>query len=117
MVPYSPSMPGTQTPQNRQLTVVILGSPIRSGTSVEIHILGVHEQASSSGLISTIIASRDENLTLADLESDKSGALAVIEAGLVQLSGQGSRSLGFRSVNTAMRTIEQSRQACARNNC
>lgn len=103
------SIPKTRTPQNKPLAAMIIGTPLASGRNVELNVLGVHEQASQRGLISTIIASTDPVASLESLEAENSGALAVIEAGLVQLNGPNSRSLGFRSSEKAKATIERSR--------
>lgn len=114
------SMPGTLTPQNRPLAVMILGDPAPSGAKLNIQLLGVHELASTRGLVSTIIAAREageETISLESLEVSNSGALAVIEAGLVQLGDPGSRSLGFRSVEKARATITRMRQACRQADC
>jgi hypothetical protein len=111
------SLPKTLTPQNRPLAVIVLGDPVPSGARIGIEILGVHELASSRGMVSTIIAARDSSLTLEALEQTRSGSLAVIEAGLVQLADPGSRSLGFRSVQRARQTIASARQACRRIRC
>ncbi|MBT4161473.1 MAG: hypothetical protein HOE54_09215, partial [Gammaproteobacteria bacterium] len=90
---------------------IILGSPLPAGDRVTIHILGVHEQVNRNGLISTIIATTDVEANFESLEKRFTGALGVIEAGLVQLQGSGSRSLGFRSEKQALQTIQRYRKS------
>jgi hypothetical protein len=99
--------PNTRNDQNETLKAVLLGNPLPPGERISIEILGVHEQISAKGLTSTVIVSTTPGQTLQTLEEQKSGALAVIEAGLVKLNGNHSRSLGFRSTERARQTIDQ----------
>ena len=98
------TFPKTRGPQDELLRAIVLGDPLPVGHRIRIRVLGIHEQVSSNGLLCTIIATTDLGQDLEALEKEHSGALAVIEAGLVQLNGANARSLGFRSARIAART-------------
>lgn len=100
---------GTRDANGNQLKAVVLGPPLEVNRMVPIKILGVLEQVGPNGLISTIIATVGPEDSLMDLETQRSGSLAVLEAGLVKLESGTSRSLGFQSAPYALNLIQQSR--------
>ena len=103
--------PNTRTPQNDSLHAVVLGDALPPGARAPIRVIGVHEQVSRNGLMSTIIAVSGSGSSLESIENEMPGSLAVIEAGLVKLYGENARSLGFRSVDAAHKTIASHRDA------
>ena len=100
---------GTQDTSGEPLKVVVLGPPLAVRKNVPIKILGVLEQAGPNGLIRTFIGTVGSEQSLVDLETQRSGSLPVLEAGLVKLTPGASRSLGFQSAAYALDLIKQAR--------
>ncbi len=105
------TFPNTRTPRNDALKALVLGAALPASNRVAVHILGVHEQVNEQGMLSTVIASTDSSTDLISLVQENPGALAVIEAGLLQLYGERGRSLGFRPAPVAVDTIASHRNA------
>ena len=101
--------PNTRTPQNETLQVLVLGNPLPNGFHIPVRVLGVHEQVSNDGLLSTVIATTLIGKNLQSVEEEKSGSLAVIEAGLTGRNGSKARSLGFRAPKVAGQRIDQAK--------
>ena len=97
-------------PNGQPLRAVVLGPAHLPATPVIISVLGLFEQAGPDGLISTVIATTGNEKNLADLETSRSGSVAVLEAGLVKIDQHQSRSLGFRSAEAAMTFINRHRR-------
>lgn len=92
---------------HRAMEVLVLGEPLNEGSTLTVDVLGSLEQVNNGELITTIIASTGDYQSLEHLEQEHLGALAVLEAGLIKLTGNSSRSLGYRSAEHAISIIRR----------
>ena len=89
------------------LSVLVLGEPRPPGERVVVDILGVLEQVKGGELSYTVITSTGDYSNLMDIEESVSGALMMLETGLIKLQSPDSRSLGFRSADYAKRLVQR----------
>jgi len=97
-------------PDGKPLPAIVLGMPLERDEQVTVRLLGVLEQAGPNGLVSTVIATVGNEQDLIEMESEQSGSLAVLEAGIVKIDPHQSRSLGFQSAAHAYALINRYRK-------